>query len=87
MIRRRAGESILLGDTVEIQVLEIVGNRVKIGISAPREVLVLRKELRLTEEFNREASKSIPAERLKLLLSSVSVSARKVADASLRAAK
>lgn len=66
MIRRRAGESILLGESVEIQVLEIAGNRVKIGISAPRELLVLRKELRLTEEFNRDASRNIPAERLRM---------------------
>ena len=58
MIRRRSGESILLGDNIEIQVLEVAGNRVKIGISAPRDLLVLRKELRLTEELNREASQA-----------------------------
>ena len=59
MIRRRCGESIFLGEDIEIQVLEVAGNRVKIGISAPRELLVLRKELRLTEEFNREASRAV----------------------------
>ncbi len=60
MIRRRSNESVLLGDDIEIQVLEIAGNRVKLGISAPREMLVLRKELRQTEEFNRAASR-VPA--------------------------
>jgi len=59
MIRRRCGESILLGESIEIHVLEVTGNRVKIGISAPREILVLRNELKLTEEFNREASKRV----------------------------
>jgi len=60
MIRRRCGESILLGDNIEVHVLEVIGNRVKLGISAPRDVLVLRNELRQTEEFNREASQSVP---------------------------
>ena len=67
MIRRRCGESIFLGDDIEIQVIEVAGGRVKIGISAPREILVLRKELRLTEEFNREASRTVhPAHLLSL---------------------
>ena len=61
MIRRRSNESVLLGDDIEIQVLEIAGNRVKLGISAPREMLVLRKELRQTEELNREASQAAAA--------------------------
>lgn len=59
-IRRRTNESILLGDDIEIQVLEISGNRVKLGISAPRSLLVLRKELVETEEFNRDASRGVP---------------------------
>ena len=61
MIRRRPNESVLLGADIEIQVLEIAGNRVKLGISAPRELLVLRKELRETEDFNRDASRLVPA--------------------------
>lgn len=61
MIRRRCGESILVGDNVEIRVLEVAGGRVTLGITAPRDVLVLRNELRLTAEFNREASLGAPA--------------------------
>ena len=64
MIRRRCGESIFLGENIEIHVLELAGNRVKLGISAPRDVLVLRNELRLTEEFNREASQAVPPTHL-----------------------
>lgn len=67
MIRRRPNESVLVGDDVEIQVLEIAGNRVKLGISAPRAKLVLRKELRQTEEINRDASLAVAAPRLQLL--------------------
>ena len=67
MIRRRCGESVFLGDDIEIHVLEVAGNRVKLGIQAPREVLVLRNELRLTEEFNRDASRAVPGAHLDLL--------------------
>jgi carbon storage regulator len=71
MIRRRSNESILLGDDIEIQVLEIAGNRVKLGISAPRELLVLRKELHQTEEFNRDASRTVPRAHLLSLAATV----------------
>ena len=59
MIRRRCGESVFLGENIEIQVLEMAGGRVKLGIAAPRDVLVLRSELKQTEEFNREASRTV----------------------------
>jgi carbon storage regulator len=60
VIRRRAGESVFIGDGVEVEVLEIAGNQVKIGISAPRDVLILRNEVRLTAEQNALAAKSLP---------------------------
>ena len=45
IITRRASEKIMLGDDVVIQVMEIVGNSVRIGIDAPREVPVYREEI------------------------------------------
>jgi carbon storage regulator len=83
MIRRRCGESIVLGDDIEIQVLEVSSNRVKIGVSAPRDLLVLRKELRLTEEFNREASRAVHSEHLVSLAASVLQSCPTNPDAAL----
>jgi carbon storage regulator len=71
MIRRRSNESVLLGDDIEIHVLEIAGNRVKLGISAPRELLVLRKELRQTEEFNHDASQAVSRAHLLSLAETV----------------
>jgi carbon storage regulator len=71
MIRRRCSESVLLGEDIEIQVLEIAGNRVKLGISAPREMLVLRKELLETEEFNRDASRAVPSAHVLRLAATV----------------
>lgn len=60
VIRRRAGESVLIGDGIEVEVLEVAGNQVKIGISAPRDILILRNEVRLTAEQNELAARSMP---------------------------
>lgn len=56
VIRRRRGESILLGPDIEIEVLEASGSQVKLGIRAPRSVSVVRKEILLIGEQNRTAS-------------------------------
>jgi carbon storage regulator len=45
IIRRRAGETLVVDGGIEIQVLEIGANRVKLGIVAPPQVNVVRKEV------------------------------------------
>ena len=45
ILTRRAGENVMIGDDVTITVLELKGNQVRIGISAPRNVAVYREEL------------------------------------------
>ena len=52
VLTRRPGQSILVGDGVELVVVRIEGDRVVLGIDAPREVRVVRTELLkdLTEE-------------------------------------
>jgi carbon storage regulator len=45
ILTRRPGESIQVGEEIEISVLEIRGNQVRLGINAPADVLVLRSEL------------------------------------------
>ena len=57
VISRRAGESVLIGEDVEIQVLETGSGRVKLGIKAPRAVPVLRNEVRLIRDQNRAAAR------------------------------
>jgi len=52
VIRRRPGETLLVGDDIEIEVLEIAGSQVKLGIRAPKRVLVLRKEIKITGQEN-----------------------------------
>ncbi len=70
VIRRRAGESLLVGDSVEVEVLEVTQGQVKLGIRAPREVVVLRKEVQVATDENRAASLGVPAESLSAFLAS-----------------
>jgi carbon storage regulator len=61
IIRRRSGESVFIGDDVEVSVLEINGSQVKLGIRAPRKVPVLRSEIWVIAEQNRAATQLAPA--------------------------
>ena len=45
VLGRRSGESIIIDNEIEITVVEIQGEKVKIGISAPKKIPVFRKEL------------------------------------------
>lgn len=45
VLTRKKEEAISIGDNVEIKVLSVSGNRVRLGITAPREVSVLRTEM------------------------------------------
>ena len=57
VIRRRPGETLLIGDEIEIEILETGSSHVKLGIKAPKDVLVLRKEMQITGQQNLAASK------------------------------
>ena len=45
VISRKVDESLLIGDAIVVTVLAIEGDRVKIGINAPRETIILRQEI------------------------------------------
>jgi carbon storage regulator len=45
VLRRKVGESIILDGVISVSVLAVEGERVKIGISAPPEVTIVREEL------------------------------------------
>lgn len=64
VISRKVSESILIGDNIEIRISEISGDRVKLAISAPKEVRITRKELLETASFNREAGEKPQAQTL-----------------------
>ncbi len=56
VLRRRAGESLLIGDDIEIELLAVTAQTAKIGIRAPKDTPVLRKELKITREQNARAA-------------------------------
>lgn len=68
VIRRRAGDSILIGDNIEIEILEVGATQVKVGITAPKEIPVVRKEVSLTWQANRAASQDFDANAIGELL-------------------
>ena len=69
VLSRKAGEGILIGPDIEITVLDIRGDVIKIGIAAPKDLRVWRKELLegVTEENVRAAKATIPVELGKVL--------------------
>ena len=68
VLSRKMGESILLDDKITIKVMEISKGIVKLGIEAPKEMLILRKELEeAVREINMQAVKSASLEDLSSL--------------------
>ena len=56
-LSRKKGEALMINNDIEITVLDIKGEQVKIGISAPKQVPVYRKEVYLQiQEANKEAA-------------------------------
>ena len=56
VLTRKSNQSIMIGDDIEVSVLAIMGEKVRIGIQAPREVPVFRKEVYLEIQDERIAS-------------------------------
>ena len=60
-LTRKKGESLVVNNNIEITVLEIRGDQVKIGISAPKEVPIYRKEVYLQIQNENTAALNIDA--------------------------
>ncbi|TFE29030.1 carbon storage regulator CsrA [Cohnella luojiensis] len=57
VLSRKKGQSVIIQDQIEVTILEIDGETIKLGISAPREVQIVRKELLASiKETNRDAA-------------------------------
>ena len=55
-LSRKKGEALVINNNIEVTVLEVKGDQVKIGISAPKEVPIYRKEVYLQiQDSNKEA--------------------------------
>ncbi len=58
VLTRKSNQSIMIGDEIEVSVLSVMGEKVRIGIQAPQQVPVFRKEIYL--EIHREAGTAKP---------------------------
>lgn len=68
-LSRKKNEAIIINNNIEITILEIKGDQVKIGVSAPKEVPVYRKEVYVQiQEANKEATNAEGLVALKNLL-------------------
>ena len=62
-LSRKKDEAIIINDNIEVKILEIKGDQIKIGISAPKSVPIYRKEVfTQIQEANKEASESVDME-------------------------
>lgn len=58
-LSRKIGESIMIGNDIELTILEVKGDQVKVGINAPKAVPIYRKEIYLQiQDSNKEAATS-----------------------------
>ncbi len=63
VLTRKSNQSIMIGDDIEITVLSIMGEKVRIGIQAPRDIPVFRKEVYLEIQAERgQVSASVQVE-------------------------
>lgn len=70
VLTRKGNQSIMIGDDIEVSVLAIMGEKVRLGIEAPRSVPVFRKEVWVDIQSDREDGADVEAvdealERLK----------------------
>ncbi|MBE6854705.1 MAG: carbon storage regulator CsrA [Ruminococcus sp.] len=71
ILTRKAGESLIVNENIEIKVVEVNGDKIKLGISAPKDVPILRAELCQTVESNKEAATGMSPSLLKSMLSTL----------------
>lgn len=68
-LSRKKNEAIIINNNIEVSILEVKGDQVKIGITAPKEVPIYRKEVYLQiQEANKAAADTAGLDALKNLL-------------------
>jgi carbon storage regulator (csrA) len=67
VISRKTSESFTIGDDIVIKILEVSGDKIKIGIEAPKDVKVMRSEILETIRSNIEAVAALNQKKLDLL--------------------
>ncbi len=64
VLTRKPGEKVFIGDDIVVAVVEVTGNRVRIGIDAPDHVRILREELAVWREEAEGEAQVLPALKL-----------------------
>ena len=69
ILQRKAGESLVIGDDITVRVISVDGTRVRLAISAPENIPILRSELIIATAANRDSAmeEAAPTELLDLL--------------------
>lgn len=69
ILRRKPGEQLLIGDNIRITVMDVSEGGVRLAIKAPREITILRSELKKAVDVNRDAAneQSEPQQLLNML--------------------
>ena len=64
VLTRKSNQSIMIGDDIEVSVLSVMGEKVRIGIQAPRDIPVFRKEVYLEIQQERVAASGASREKV-----------------------
>ena len=68
VVTRKTEESVIIADNIEITVLEVAKDRVKLGISAPKDIKIIRNELRHAQETNLDSSQAVSKDAINAFL-------------------
>lgn len=69
VLTRKVGDSILIGDDIEITILSIKNDQIKVGIKAPRHLDILRKELLVQIRDENQQAANVQGDLLRILKS------------------
>lgn len=68
ILQRKKGESLSINDNITVTVMDIGSDWIKLAIDAPKEISVLRSELKEAADENKKASAEVPQNILKEIL-------------------
>ena len=67
VLSRKKGETIVIGDDIELTVLSVDGDTIKLGIKAPKQVDIMRKEILVSVQENNQNAAMDPKQILQLM--------------------
>lgn len=71
ILSRKTGETLFINNDIEIKIIEVTGEKVKIGIQAPKDVKILRQELAQTMDSNKLSATKMSPSKLRSMLSDI----------------